>query len=300
MHLNNKINIYICLHKQFPTITCNLFNPIQLGASINKKDLKILRDDTGDNISNLNPYFCELTAIYWAWKNSNSDYYGFFHYRRYLSFKFTHNRSIFLDSFDDKKMSFLFGLNENCIRKYLKNMDIVLPRKLQFNTSLYNQYCEFHKERDLFELRKIISMQCSEYLPYFDKAMHENSGYFYNIFIMNHFYFHKYCNWIFPILFEFQKKVKYNTTDFYEKRTPGFIAERLLSVFILYIKNSNKNIKIRELPTIIINLDNKPNNMVKTLTRCILIHFFPENTFRGKIARKIWNRLLRLKRRQVY
>lgn len=44
------------------------------------------RDNEGDNISGKNPDYCELTAQYWAWKNIDCDYYGFFHYRRYLTF----------------------------------------------------------------------------------------------------------------------------------------------------------------------------------------------------------------------
>ena len=43
-------------------------------------------DDEGDNISQKNKTYCELTAQYWAWKNEDADYYGFFHYRRYLAF----------------------------------------------------------------------------------------------------------------------------------------------------------------------------------------------------------------------
>ena len=44
----------------------------------------MLHDDEGDNISNKNKTYCELTAQYWAWKNMEADYYGFFHYRRYF------------------------------------------------------------------------------------------------------------------------------------------------------------------------------------------------------------------------
>ena len=87
---DDRINIYISAHKASDFIENKFFTPIQVGTSVNgnKKIPHILHDNTGDNISELNPKFCELTAIYWAWKNDkNSDFIGFFHYRRYLSFK---------------------------------------------------------------------------------------------------------------------------------------------------------------------------------------------------------------------
>ena len=49
----------------------------------------MLHDDEGENISDKNPMYCELTAQYWAWKNLDADYYGFCHYRRYFNFSDT-------------------------------------------------------------------------------------------------------------------------------------------------------------------------------------------------------------------
>lgn len=34
-------------------------------------------DNTGDNISLRNPNYCELTGLYWAWKNLKCDYIGY-------------------------------------------------------------------------------------------------------------------------------------------------------------------------------------------------------------------------------
>ena len=48
----------------------------------------MFHDDEGENISEKNDKYCELTAQFWAWKNiHDADYYGFWHYRRFMSFR---------------------------------------------------------------------------------------------------------------------------------------------------------------------------------------------------------------------
>ena len=82
-----KIKILIACHKPSELPKNDLFLPIHVGASLSNTSLGLQRDDDGeDNISDRNPNYCELTAIYWAWKNLDADYYGLFHYRRFYSF----------------------------------------------------------------------------------------------------------------------------------------------------------------------------------------------------------------------
>lgn len=63
-----------------------MYLPVQVGAE-GKTDLGYTRDNTGENISSKNPSFCELTGLYWAWKNLDADYIGLVHYRRHFGEK---------------------------------------------------------------------------------------------------------------------------------------------------------------------------------------------------------------------
>ena len=80
----DSIKIIIASHKKYQTAEEEMYVPIQVGAEVKEKIEGYIQDNTGDNISTKNPYYCELTGLYWAWKNLDADYIGLVHYRRYL------------------------------------------------------------------------------------------------------------------------------------------------------------------------------------------------------------------------
>ena len=61
--------------------------PIQAGAAIAEKSIADVKDNTGINISEKNRMYCEMSAVYWIWKNTNHDWIGIEHYRRHLLVK---------------------------------------------------------------------------------------------------------------------------------------------------------------------------------------------------------------------
>ena len=79
------IALYVCCHRESEIPKHPLLRPIQVGAALAEQHFPgFLYDDDGENISERNRAYCELTAQYWAWKNSHAEYCGFFHYRRFL------------------------------------------------------------------------------------------------------------------------------------------------------------------------------------------------------------------------
>ena len=79
------IKVIVATHKEYQMPLDELYLPLHVGADSNKNKTDYKKDNTGKNISKKNPYFCELTGLYWAWKNLKADYIGLVHYRRYFT-----------------------------------------------------------------------------------------------------------------------------------------------------------------------------------------------------------------------
>ena len=109
-----------------------MYLPVQVGAE-GKENLNYQKDNVGENISNKNPYFCELTGLYWAWKNLNADYIGLVHYRRYFFLKKKHFKT------EEEKFKNVLTLSDTDM--LLNDVDVILPKKRKYYIeNLYNHY----------------------------------------------------------------------------------------------------------------------------------------------------------------
>lgn len=270
----NKDNckILICCHKpcELPPNPDGLFLPVQVGAAISDVDLGMQRDDQVncepcDNISAKNKSYCELTALYWAWKNikklyPNLEYIGLNHYRRYFSF--------------DEKNYFKVNIEKNIkninqykidikrLERVLKKENCILCKKQVFPYTVELQYCHSHISSDFNTIKKIIKEgDYREYFSDFETVLCNNNKIsFCNMFIMKYEDFEKYCKWIFSILSEAEKVINISMYDQVQCRVFGYLAERLLNVYsyhnfrkihyfniIMYVDNLLKGSKLNEL-----------------------------------------------------
>ena len=127
------VNVIVATHKKYLMPSDNVYLPVHVGGGLCDTDFGYQKDSTGDNISQKNPYFCELTGLYWAWKNLDSDYIGLVHYRRY----FTLHKHTPKDS--TKKFALVLSGSE--INDLLKNTEVILPKKRKYYIeNLYNHY----------------------------------------------------------------------------------------------------------------------------------------------------------------
>lgn len=218
------IKIIIATHKKYTMPEDGIYLPVQAGSE-GREDLGYQPDNTGDNISSKNPFYCELTALYWAWKNLDSDYIGLAHYRRHFSKK----RNFFKSS--ESPVDNAISGEE--LDKLLEHTDIILPKKrYYFIENLYSHYKHTMYVEPLDETRKIIEEKYSNYLEEFDKLKKRTSAHMFNMLIMKKEYLDEYCTWVFDILFELEKRIDVKQYDEFHSRFFGRVSELLLDVWI--------------------------------------------------------------------
>ena len=258
---NSHIKIFISCHKPTAYIKNNIMEPIQLGCANKKNHIKgILHDDDGkDNISQLNPMYCELTAQYWAWKNYDADYYGFCHYRRYFNFtdkKFKEDPyGNIVETYPGEYNIAKYGLDEATITELVDKYDIVITERKDLrkmpghSPSVMAQYVRaplLHK-KDIHVLLDIID----EKYPEYSKSAHEflkgHYSSFCNMYILKKEIFFKYAEWMFAVLEEFCKRTDMSKYSTEALRTPGHLSERLFGIFLTQILKENPGLKVKEL-----------------------------------------------------
>lgn len=214
----------------------DVYVPIHVGRE-GKEPLGYLEDNTGDNISAKNANYCELTGLYWAWKNLNCEYIGLCHYRRYFA-----GRAKSSDLADKKAAIFHRQDYEALLQKY----DVILPKKRNYYIeTVRSQYEHAHNKRDLDETEKIIQELYPEYSSCFTKVMNRTKLHILNMFVMKKELFEEYCKWLFTILFELEKRIDISSYNQYEARVFGFLSERLFNVWL-----ERKKLKVIEVPVV--------------------------------------------------
>lgn len=215
------IEVLVACHREKDIPNGAPLCPIQVGAAIAERRFDgFLHDDEGENISQKNRTFCELTALYWAWKNADAEYIGLCHYRRFFAGRRLGN-----------KLSRIATQQE--LEAALSNAPILVPKKRNyFIETNYSQYAHAHHGQDLDVTREILSQRWGEYLPAFDRLMRRTSGHRFNMLVMRRDYFCAYCQWLFDVLFQLEQRLDVSNYSDYNKRVFGFVSERLLDVWL--------------------------------------------------------------------
>lgn len=230
-----KTSILVCYHKDTVVRRDPDYVPIQAGRALSPLRLDMIGDDTGDNISLRNASFCELTAIYWAWKNlKDVDCIGLCHYRRFFDF---HNviPSVYSVKYEDVGRLGEYDLSlPDTLKRKIAAGSVVVANRMYMKETIFSHFCTCHEADDLKKLRDIIYANGEkDYIEAFNTLMLGNSISLYNMFVMSWADFDEYCTWLFDILFKLEKVVDITDYTPYQKRLFGFVSERLLSVYLI-------------------------------------------------------------------
>ena len=238
------LKIIVAAHKPYRMPEEPAYLPVQVGAAGKLPIGDWQRDDSGENISARNANWCELTGLYWAWKNLKADVLGLAHYRRH--FKGAHGIA-----------------TGNELAKALEGVDAILPKKRNyFIETNYSQYVHAHHAVDLETTRQILCERCPDYLAAYDKSMKRTSGHRFNMFVMRRELADRYCIWLFDILFELERRLDISSYSANDARVFGFVSERLLDVWF-----ETNGIRFAELPVLNLESQHWPKKILAFLMR---------------------------------
>lgn len=242
------LRVVVAAHRPYPMPDDPAYLPLQVGAAGREPIRGFARDDEGCGISPRNANWCELTGLYWAWKNLDADALGLVHYRRH--FKGAHGIATGAE-----------------LEALLARHDVILPRQRNyFIESTYSQYAHAHHAQDLDATRQIISERHAAMLPAFDAVMKSTKGHRFNMLVMKRPIFAAYCEWLFDVLFELERRLDISNYSPYDARVFGFVAERLLDVW-LSGTSAGRGARIAEMPVLHLEGQNWPLKILRFFSR---------------------------------
>lgn len=214
------VKIIVATHKNYAMPKDNVYLPVFVGKDLHPNVNHTFQgDNTGDNISNKNAHYNELTAIYWGWKNLDIDAMGLVHYRRYLSLN--HHKS--LDTV----------LNTQQVNKLLVDNDIILPNKRRYYIETNkSHYLHAHEHKPFEVLEQVIHQKYALYGDAFDIVMKRTWAHMFNMFIMKKKPLNDYLTWLFAVLHDVEVRTDISSYSPYEQRVYGFLSELLLDVWL--------------------------------------------------------------------
>lgn len=255
--------IYVITHKKFADEKLNkdIYRVLHVGKNLDCTP-EYLRDDTGDNISEKNSTYCELTGLYWIWKNVKApedEITGLVHYRRFFTDEAGYN--------EYKKTGTIPKITDGTDGEFdLQENEVILPKRYITLSTLRGSYKRCHDIGDLDVVREAMEKTCPEYIKTFEKVLSHHKGYYFNMVICRRKVLDDYCEWLFPLMSEIERAMESRTqgptppaddlSAAYQSRVYGFIAERLLQVWV-----EHNNLKIKEMP--VFNTQERPISFAK-------------------------------------
>ena len=270
------IKIAIAYHKPSILLQQKHFLPIQVGKALSDQRLPIQGDDEGDNISSKNPRYCELTALYWLWKNTTADYKGLMHYRRIFTERnsFLFFRTLLRLKYKERQLASLWSpyrsmgvkkqytcTDEEEFQRYANDFsarlegllgngtNMLVPHPGRFYISI-RQFIYQHASKLFIDLLdEIVQKSFPKIYPSYKKSLDGQRLYNCNMSVMDNASFDEYCNFVFTVLAQHEEEIVSrgiikSCSEKTYSRVPGYLGELLTNAYIIYSIHRRKKIKV--------------------------------------------------------
>ena len=189
----------------------------------------------GDNIDFLNPWYCELTGLYYLWKHCDDEIVGLEHYRTYF-WKDGH------------------PINEEQIKEELKNGDVIcsgwkMPNPFHGGKTVREEFLKVMRE-DYKPFLEKLEQTNKEFYSYFNQYLDSDEFICCNMMITKKENLNEYMDFLFDVILNFNEISKPTRFNY---RREGWISEFMFGAWLNY-KNKNK---------VFVNI----NKLVKNLDR---------------------------------
>ena len=259
------IKIFVTYKDKHRIFKSDIITPIQTGRAIaDEKFEGMIGDDTGDNISEKNPRYNELSAQYWVWKHyeeiGDPEYIGFMHYRRHFMFDSSIDignlkqplNGLDIYNTDDINMC-LSNLSNDNIYKVLKD-DIICYAIKPYDVTLMCENDFYMREHYLSTIsgskriiwnsfKNAINKLYPEMNTLFDEFTYGSRMNCFNMFIMKKNLFFEYSKFCFDILNEIDNDINFTNFNTQELRFLGYIGEYILTLYLMKLEKEHQNIK---------------------------------------------------------
>lgn len=226
------VEIYVASHRQVNIELPECYKFVQVNAKKRGEHWHgFIHDDNGENISEKNESYCELTAMYWGWKNSHAEIKGLSHYRRYFS---RNDQPIVTGA----KTILSPKVKNRCLAKMeiervLDEYDIILQMPyIPYPATAKEDLKKFCYEKDIQVLDEVIRTQFTDYYEEYQRAMNSKNLSYCNMLIAKREIYDAYCEWLFSVLQEVENRCDISQYDAQHKRIYGYFAEVLLNVYV--------------------------------------------------------------------
>ena len=228
------MKILVAVHKPYQMPKDQTYLPVMVGAALQEGyPANYTPDNTGQNMSEMNPFYNELTALYWAKYNlQDEDVIGLMHYRRYFGKKASHDLTDILTETD--------------IRNALETADVLLPKQRNYYIETQkDHYFNAHNHEPYNVMREVIAEKYPDYLAAFNAMGNSTKAHLFNMSIMRQADFQEYTDFMFDVLKAVEERIPYLEYEGQERRVFGFLSERLMDTWV-----NTKQKRVMEFPLV--------------------------------------------------